>query len=197
MDLLLVTSDNEGGPLTVLEAMACGVPCISTPVGLVPQAIRSGQNGYIVPRGNIEEFVKAILELAKDKEQHRRFAQSARQHVVDNFDWQITLQPTREFYLRARKREGLGGELANSHLFRSLADRANRLQVGFSELDEALFLARLGYRRAALRKVIRGVGTSVDHLPSKMLVKVAKSLLFGGSNIPGEVFLRESLSAKK
>jgi len=45
--VLLITSDNEGGPRVGLEAMACGVPVISTRVGLMLDIIKNGENGYL------------------------------------------------------------------------------------------------------------------------------------------------------
>ena len=57
-DCIVVTSLSEAGPLCLFEALATGVPVISTPVGWAPRLIRDGQNGYIA--GSIDEIVEAL-----------------------------------------------------------------------------------------------------------------------------------------
>lgn len=52
IDLYLVCSREEGGPKALLESLACGVPLVSTKVGMAPDIIQSGKNGYLV---NIED----------------------------------------------------------------------------------------------------------------------------------------------
>lgn len=65
IDLLVVTSEYEGLPLTVLEALSMGVPVISTKVGAIPEVIRPGDNGEIVDRiGDLGAFEKAVRAVA-------------------------------------------------------------------------------------------------------------------------------------
>ena len=60
MDLFLITSRAEGGPASLPEALATGIPVISTPCGFVPDMIRNGENGYIVDYDDAESIVKYI-----------------------------------------------------------------------------------------------------------------------------------------
>lgn len=62
VDLILLTSNFEGGPLVVYEAMGCGVVPIVTPVGNMPNLIKSQENGFIVPIGDNNKFAE-IVEL--------------------------------------------------------------------------------------------------------------------------------------
>lgn len=65
LDCYVCFSICEGGPMPVLEAMACGVPCLSTPVGHVPEVIEHGTNGWIV---NTEHELRFTLKcLASDR----------------------------------------------------------------------------------------------------------------------------------
>ncbi len=64
LDAYICTSRTEGGPHPLLEASACGVPLISTPVGLAPQLIQDGDNGLLIERDRtaIRGAVKALRD---------------------------------------------------------------------------------------------------------------------------------------
>lgn len=63
LDVLVVTSLSEGLPLSIIEAMAVGVPVVASRVGGVPEVIESGRNGFLCSVGRPEEFVDRVLEL--------------------------------------------------------------------------------------------------------------------------------------
>jgi len=63
MDVLLVTSVEEGGPCTILEAMSCGVPCITSDVGHVPEVIKDGETGFICPKRELSEYIEKLTAL--------------------------------------------------------------------------------------------------------------------------------------
>ena len=54
IDIFCLSSNSEGMPLTLLEALASGVPVVSTEVGGIPEIIESGKTGYLVPKGSAE-----------------------------------------------------------------------------------------------------------------------------------------------
>jgi glycosyltransferase involved in cell wall biosynthesis len=87
-DVLLVASRFEGGPYTMLEAMACGTPVIATPVGLVPNVIEDGVNGI---RVSATDSVPALVEgierfLALSPEARAELGGRAREIIVRNHD---------------------------------------------------------------------------------------------------------------
>jgi glycosyltransferase involved in cell wall biosynthesis len=63
-DLFLLTSISEGIPLTVIEAMAAGLPVVSTRVGGLPEVVEEGRTGLLVPSGDPARLAQAICELA-------------------------------------------------------------------------------------------------------------------------------------
>jgi glycosyltransferase involved in cell wall biosynthesis len=63
MDALLVTSSEEGGPCTILEAMACGVPVITSLVGHVPEIVVDGKTGLICSSRSPKEYVELLDRL--------------------------------------------------------------------------------------------------------------------------------------
>jgi glycosyltransferase involved in cell wall biosynthesis len=64
-DLVLVPSLKEGLPNSLLEALACGVPVIAAAVGGIPDVIRDGHNGILVPRGYLHHLGQRILDLVQ------------------------------------------------------------------------------------------------------------------------------------
>jgi glycosyltransferase involved in cell wall biosynthesis len=76
-DMLVVTSDKEGLPITVLEAMAMHCPVISTSVGAIPNVLKDGSDGWLVPAGDRAALVHAIVDVLGQPELARRRAESA------------------------------------------------------------------------------------------------------------------------
>lgn len=86
LDLYLMCSSVEGGPAPVLESMACGTPCVATPVGIVPIAIVSGANGIIVPVGDPPATAAAIRQLVADELERTKLGTAARATVTESFE---------------------------------------------------------------------------------------------------------------
>lgn len=62
---LVISSDQETGPLVMMEALSRGLPVISTPVGEVLELIQPGKNGFVYPKGDPAELAKLLLMLEK------------------------------------------------------------------------------------------------------------------------------------
>ena len=77
-DVFALSSTSEGLPLVVLEAMASGVPVVSTAVGGVGDAVIDGETGLLVPSGDAEALASAISQLLGDEELRARLATAAR-----------------------------------------------------------------------------------------------------------------------
>lgn len=59
-DVYVLTSYNEGLPVSILEAMSYGLPIISTPIGGIPEIVKDGQNGFLVTPGDIDQISNAL-----------------------------------------------------------------------------------------------------------------------------------------
>lgn len=73
--VLICASQHEGGPLPIIESLACGRPVITTSVGIVPEIVNDGENGIIISRkrSSLRDAIEAMLE---DKELVNRLASS-------------------------------------------------------------------------------------------------------------------------
>lgn len=80
-DVFILPSYNEGLPMSMLEAMAWGLPVIVTPVGGIPEVINHNQNGLLVQPGNIEQLVQAIQNLIRDESLRLSLGTAARKSV--------------------------------------------------------------------------------------------------------------------
>ena len=101
MDAYIVTSRIEGGPVPLFEAMSSGLSCISTKVGLAPEIMEDGKNGFLVDFDDLEKFSTLISQLEKDKELRSRIGISARDAIVNNLQWEKTLDNVPILYEKA------------------------------------------------------------------------------------------------
>ena len=70
-DVFLLTSINEGIPLTVIEAMAAGLPVVATDVSGVAEVVRNGETGLLAPSGDVESLARHVLRLTASEERER------------------------------------------------------------------------------------------------------------------------------
>ncbi|WP_203361914.1 N-acetyl-alpha-D-glucosaminyl L-malate synthase BshA [Bacillus sp. REN10] len=85
-DLLLLLSEKESFGLVLLEAMACGVPCIGTNIGGIPEVIEHGLNGFISEVGDIANMSRQAIELLTDEVLYQHFQEKALETVRTRFD---------------------------------------------------------------------------------------------------------------
>jgi sugar transferase (PEP-CTERM/EpsH1 system associated) len=102
-DLFVLSSDYEGVPLSVLEAMAAGKPVVATAVGGVPELVEDGVTGVLVPPRNPEALAKGILRLAKDADLRQRMGKAARERALERFDISRTAREYEALYLKLLK----------------------------------------------------------------------------------------------
>jgi len=105
-DIFVLSSDWEGLPLTVLEAMAAGRAVISTSVGGVPELVEDGVNGILVPLGDAKALAQAFLRLANKPELCRCMGREGQKRAYECFD---IIRCTREYealYLNLLKDRG-------------------------------------------------------------------------------------------
>lgn len=109
--------DTEGLPTVILEALAMGLPTVTTASAGNPEAVTDGETGLVVPERDEAALARALVRLLRDEALRRRFALAARQAVVAGFD----------AGQQARTLEGLYAQVAGNALLRE-EGRASSLQ---------------------------------------------------------------------
>src|SRR3989338_4949475 len=92
MDIYVLPSLTETTSLSTLEAMACGLPVICTPVGSLKEYIKHRQNGYLFPRGNVERLSQYLQILLRNPQKRQQLGMAARKTVGEKFHWEDTVK---------------------------------------------------------------------------------------------------------
>jgi colanic acid/amylovoran biosynthesis glycosyltransferase len=85
-DIFVLASFAEGLPIALMEAMAMEIPCVSTMVAGIPELIRDGRDGLLVPASSKEALCAALARLVSDAAFRKTLAQEARRRVQEYYD---------------------------------------------------------------------------------------------------------------
>ena len=96
-DIVVLTSDNEGTPLSLIQAGMAGLPVVTTNVGSVPEIVLDGVTGIITDL-NIQEIANALEKLARDKALRERLGLAAQEFTLANFGVQRLVHDHEELY---------------------------------------------------------------------------------------------------
>ncbi len=99
-DLFLLPSETESFGLAALEALSCEVPVIATRVGGLPEVVVDGENGYLLPLGDVEGMAAAAVSLLEDEPRRRQFGAAGRRRAVEEFQEDRIVARYREIYRR-------------------------------------------------------------------------------------------------
>ena len=84
-DVFLLPSYAEGLPIAILEAMSYRLPVIATPVGGIPEIVRNGENGCLVPAGEKDSLFRAIASLVENAEVRKRMGDGSANSILPNY----------------------------------------------------------------------------------------------------------------
>jgi glycosyltransferase involved in cell wall biosynthesis len=106
-DVFVLSSHSEGLPISILEAMATGLPVVASNVGGVAEVVVDGGTGLLVPPGDAQSLATAIERLLEDPALCRRFGEAGRIRVAEHFDQAAVQQAHLDLYRRVLARRGL------------------------------------------------------------------------------------------
>jgi len=95
---LVLPSYAEGLPMAILEAMACGLPIISTNVGAIPEVIREGVEGFLVDPGDVEGLADRMIRLGRDSQLRKRMGRAARKRAEQSYGLETMFERIMEVY---------------------------------------------------------------------------------------------------
>ena len=84
-DLFVFPTENDAFPSSIVEAMACGLPVVTTPVGAIKSIVTDRKNGLLIPSSDFEQLFQALDVMLSDNELALRLGKSARQSVKELF----------------------------------------------------------------------------------------------------------------
>jgi N-acetyl-alpha-D-glucosaminyl L-malate synthase BshA len=97
-DLFLMPSQSESFGLSALEAMACGLPVISSSVGGLPELILQNETGYIAEFGDVDRMAKYTIDLLKNEKKWKVFSKNSRNRAIKNFETNLLVPKYIEYY---------------------------------------------------------------------------------------------------
>lgn len=100
-DVFAFSTFYEHHPFAVLEALATGLPVVTTTVGGIPETIQSGKNGFLVKPFDEKAFADRILHLLEHPAEASEMGVKARQTVVEQLDWRIVVKDAMKVYQEA------------------------------------------------------------------------------------------------
>jgi glycosyltransferase involved in cell wall biosynthesis len=113
LDLFASASLRENFALSIIEAMAAGLPIVATAVGGAPECVRDGENGILAPPGKSEALANAIIPLLRDAELRNKMGQAGRNRALEEFSPEAKIPMIEEVLWRAA---GSGADIAPAAL---------------------------------------------------------------------------------
>ena len=86
LDIIALTSLNEGTPVSLIEAQAACIPVITTDVGGVKDIILDGETGFIVPKNSIKKYTEKLLVLIEDENKRKKITRAKLVKIQNSFE---------------------------------------------------------------------------------------------------------------
>lgn len=98
LDIVVLTSFNEGTPMSLIEAQLCGKPVVAVNVGGVSDTMIANETGFLIPGHNLKQFSNALLTLINDKELRKNMGNTARKFAAASFSKESEITNFTELY---------------------------------------------------------------------------------------------------
>lgn len=105
LDVVVLTSLNEGLPVAIIEGMAAAKPAVAFDVGGVKDLIQDNVTGILVPFGDVQKLANSITSLLKDPQECERLGQNARRKAYPHLDFRRLVSDMEKFYCQLLKNE--------------------------------------------------------------------------------------------
>ena len=98
MDVICLTSKNEGTPVSIIEAQAAGIPFVATNVGGIKDIVSENNTGYLVELNDYEEFIEKLLCLIENENKRQKMSQKGWSFVQEKFQYTTLIAKTDSYY---------------------------------------------------------------------------------------------------
>jgi glycosyltransferase involved in cell wall biosynthesis len=105
LDVVALTSHNEGTPVSLIEAQAAARPVVSTNVGGVADVVKDDETGYIIEPGNVDSFAESLLHLVQQPHLREQFGVNGRKFVGGKYSYQRLVNDMSGYYNRLLEQE--------------------------------------------------------------------------------------------
>lgn len=109
LDVLVISSNNEGTPVSAIEAMAAGVPVVATRVGGLPDVVQEGVTGYLVPPRDPDALAGAIAAVLQDPERAARMGEAGRAVAQERYSLERLVADMDALYQQLLRAKGVIG----------------------------------------------------------------------------------------
>lgn len=98
MDIICLTSKNEGTPVSLIEAQAANIPVVTTDVGGVRDIIDVDKTGFVVQKGDLETYVERVTELCENEKIREKMSQNGWNYVHEKFHYTTLVKNMDRYY---------------------------------------------------------------------------------------------------
>jgi len=98
MDILCLTSKNEGTPVSLIEAQAAGIPFVATKVGGIKDIVSENNTGYLVDLNDSDAFIEKLLHLIENENKRQEMSQKGWPFVQEKFQYKTLIAKTDSYY---------------------------------------------------------------------------------------------------
>ena len=91
-NLLVLTSDSESFPNVLAEGHAISLPIVTFDVGAAAEIVENGNTGYVIPKGNSEQFIQKVIKLLQDESLAKQMGRNGRKRIFDQFSMEQKVQ---------------------------------------------------------------------------------------------------------
>lgn len=98
MDIICLSSNNEGTPVSLIEAQAANIPVVTTDVGGVKDILLEGETGFVVPKNNPEIYAEKVLLLIEDEKKRKKMSQNGWTFVEEKFHYTTLVKNVEAYY---------------------------------------------------------------------------------------------------
>ena len=102
-DFVILTSDNEGTPLSLIQAGMVGIPVVATNVGSTSEIVVDGQTGFLTDL-SIEQLAQAVTKLASDSDLRAKMGAAGRDYTLARYSVERLVKDHQDLYLRLLNR---------------------------------------------------------------------------------------------